>query len=287
MKTILIYHLRECDKKDYRYFIYVLKHPHKPTDRNPRALQNTIQGLYLTTHLLLLIVELFLRQTQPEVQTDADGRIMRLGRNPSVYRSPVLLLSEGFPETPPPALPQSHLGAAGQWHDRAHARRCPGDVLRQIQPPCPVSCVRMEDLRGVGEGQCVPAVAPQHVDAAPQHGHRRLAAGPEQGGQERPLLAAWLKSLHVQDVKALNAVLVVIAAAQRINAVTERRHAVPAACQEHRWALHPRVTPAARLWVVAQHVTAIWTDLDVVAPRDVDQTVEHRACVSVGQPEIQ
>ena len=67
MKTILIYHLRECDKKDYRYFIYVLKHPHKPTDRNPRALQNTIQGLYLTTHLLLLIVELFLRQTHQQL----------------------------------------------------------------------------------------------------------------------------------------------------------------------------------------------------------------------------
>lgn len=158
-----------------------------------------------------------------------------------VHQLPVVVLWERPPVAPPPALCRPELGFRGwgRGWDRAHTCSCPGDVLRQVESAAPASSFWAEDLGGVREGQSVPAVPPQHIDVTLPHSHGSFAAGPQKGGHARPLFGARLKRLHVQDVEAFDAVLVVVAAAQDVDALANRCHAVPATCQEHGWTLSP------------------------------------------------
>lgn len=163
----------------------------------------------------------------------------------------------------------------------AHASRNPGNGFGEMGAFLPPVLVLVVHLDGPGEDGVLPAVAPEDVDLPFPRGHARLAVGLQQGRHSGPLVARRAVRLHLQNVEAGHGFQVVVAAADGVDEVVQRAHAVPAPGGDHRPLLLPHVGPV----VVAEQVFAVGADLVVVAARDINEIAVDGTSVPVGKPE--
>lgn len=137
-----------------------------------------------------------------------------------------------------------YLGLSDWPHGLVHghgARPNPPEGLQNIEGVLPFVTLRVVALHNVHHAAAVPRVAPDHVDAALEHGHTDVALPPWHGRHHCPLVGGWAVVLAPQHVVVVIGATEVVAA-HHVEAVAQRTHAVKPTQLHHVCPPAPEVT---------------------------------------------